>query len=126
MKKILFLLAFVFLSVISYSQSKFIRTFDLTIGLKNDGKVEWSPSSKVSVLIKLDTYVIVIYSNINQTFRVISYDGKYDNGIRRWYCSDSRGLNCYLYITTIDPKTGVISVGVEYDDLTYYYRGYQE
>jgi hypothetical protein len=29
-------------------------------------------------------------------------------------------------MSTADPKTGVISIGLEYDDLAYYYRGRQE
>jgi hypothetical protein len=55
-----------------------------------------------------------------------SYDGQYDSGVKRWYCSDEEGLNCYLYMSTADSKTGIISIGLEYDDLAYYYRGRQE
>ena len=126
MKKLLFVLALTLLSVTSYTQTLFVRTIDLTVGLKDKGKVEWQEPTAQSILIKIDNTVMVIYSAKVQTFRVITYDGEYNNGVKRWYCSDEKGLNCYLYMSTADSKTGIISIGLEYDDLAYYYRGRQE
>ena len=126
MKKLLFVLALTLLSVTSYAQTIFVRTIDLTIGIKENNKIEWQEPSAQSILIKIDNTVMVIYSAKVQTFRVITYDGQYNNGVKRWYCSDEKGLNCYLYMSTADPKTGIISIGLEYDDLAYYYRGRQE
>ena len=45
MKKLLFVLALTLLSVASYAQTKFVRTIDLTIGVRNGGKIENTPSS---------------------------------------------------------------------------------
>ena len=126
MKKLLFVLALTLLSVVSYAQTKFVRTTELTIGVKQNDKIEWYPSSKESMLIKIDDNVMVIYSKVPQTLRVITYDGQYDNGVKRWYCSDDKGLNCYLYISKPDSVTQKISVGLEYNDMAYYYTGYQE
>jgi hypothetical protein len=126
MKKLLFVLALTLLSVASYAQTKFVRTIDLTIGVRNGGKIEWNPSSKESMLIKIDDNVMVIYSKTVQTFRVIKYDGVYDNGVSRWYCSDAEGLNCNLYISKPDEVTSKVTIGIEYNDLLYYYTGYQE
>ena len=126
MKKILFLLAVILLSVTSYAQTQFVRTIDLTIGLKDKGKVEWQEPTTQSILIKIDDKFMVINSTKVQTIKFITYDGQYEKGVKRWYCSDDKGLNCYLYISTADPKTGVVTIGLEYDDLAYYYRGRQE
>jgi hypothetical protein len=54
------------------------------------------------------------------------YDGQYDSGVKRWYCSDEEGLNCYLYMSSVDKDKNIVSIGIEYDDLAYYYRGHQE
>ena len=126
MKKLLFVLSLTLLSVVSYAQTKFVRTTELTVGVKQNNKIEWYPSSKESMLIKIDDNVMVIYSKVPQTLRVITYDGQYDNGVKRWYCSDDKGLNCYLYISKPDSVTQKISVGLEYNDMAYYYTGYQE
>jgi hypothetical protein len=126
MKKLLFVLALTFLSATSFAQTKFVRTVDLTIGIKDNAKVEWGEPSSQSILIKIDNNVMVIYSSKVQTFRVITYDGQYDNGVKRWYCSDDSGVNCYLYIAPEDQKIKLMTIGVEYSDLAYYYRGRQE
>ena len=126
MKKILFLLAFTLLSVASYAQTKFVRTTDLTIGVKNGKTIDWNPPTQEKMLIKIDDNVMVIYSKTTQTFRVITYDGEYDNGVKRWYCSDERGVNCYLYISKPDSVTTKVTIGLEYSDIAYYYTGYQE
>ena len=126
MKKLLFVLALTLLSVTSYSQTIFVRTVDLTIGLKDNGKIEWEKPTEQSILIKIEKTFMVIYSAKVQTFRVISYDGQYDNGVKRWYCSDEEGLNCYLYMSSVDKDKNIVSIGIEYDDLAYYYRGHQE
>ena len=125
-KKILFVLVFTLLNVVTYAQTIFVRTIDLTIGIKDNNKIEWQEPTAQSMLIKIDNTVMVIYSSKVQTFRVITYDGKYENGVKRWYCSDEKGLNCYLYMSTKNPKRGIISIGIEYNDLTYYYRGRKE
>jgi hypothetical protein len=78
------------------------------------------------MLIKIDDNVMVIYSKTIQTFRVINYDGQYDNGVKRWYCSDERGVNCYLYISKPDSVTTKVTIGLEYSDIAYYYTGFQE
>ena len=123
MKKLLFVLALTLLSVTSYAQTIFVRTIDLTIGLKDDGKIEWQKPTEQSILIKIEKTFMVIYSAKVQTFRVITYDVQYDSGVKRWYCSDEKGLNCYLYMSSVDEDTNIISIGLEYDDLSYYYRG---
>ena len=126
MKKILFLLAVILLSITSYAQTQFVRTIDLIIGLKDKGKVEWQEPTAQSIIIKIDDKFMVINSTKVQTIKFITYDGQYEEGVKRWYCSDDQGLNCYLYKSTADLKTGVVTIGLEYDDLAYYYRGRQE
>ena len=126
MKKLLFVLALTLLSVVSYAQTKFVRTIDLTIGVKLNNKFEWQQPTAQSMLIKVDENVMVIYSAKVQTFRVITYDGEYDNGVKRWYCCDDKGTNCYLYISKADTKTNIISIGLEYSDIAYYYTGRPE
>jgi hypothetical protein len=123
MKKLLFVLTLTLLSVASYAQTIFVRTIDLTVGFKNDNKIEWQEPTAQSMLIKIDNTVMVIYSAKVQTFRVISYKGKYENGVKRWYCSDNEGFNCYLYMSPVDEDTNIVSIGLEYDDYSYYYRG---
>ena len=95
MKKLLFVLALTLLSVVSYAQTKFVRTTELTIGVKQNDKIEWYPSSKESMLIKIDDNVMVIYSKVPQTLRVITYDGQYDNGVTaKLHIYGSRTIRC--------------------------------
>jgi len=119
-------LALTLLSVASYAQTKFVRTTDLTIGVKNGKTIDWNPPTKESMLIKIDNNVMVIYSQVVQTFRVIKYDGEYDNGVKRWYCTDEKSINCNLYISKPDSVTSKVTIGIEYLDIAYYYTGYQE
>ena len=126
MKKLLFVLALTLLSVASFAQTKYIRTTDLTIGTKNGKTVDWNPSTQESMLIQIDDHVMVVYSKVVQTFRVVKYDGQFDNGVKRWYCIDKDNLACNIYISKPDSITHKITVGVEYDDLAYYYTGFQE
>lgn len=123
MKKILFVFAFILLSFGSYGQTKIIKTTELTIGFKEGNKFDWQKSSPQVLKIKIKKKMVIIFSSEVQKFKVVYYDGAYQNGVKRFYCQDKGGLACYLYISNENPETGIISVGVEYDNIAYYYTG---
>ena len=64
---------------------------------------------------------VIIHSNKKQEFHIIEYNGEFNEGTSKWYCSDLNGRTCNLFITKINTETGVFTVGIEYSDLIYYY-----
>jgi hypothetical protein len=109
----------------SYAQTRFIRVTDLTIGSKDSGNFKWGTTNPQSLLIKIDDNAMVIHSDNPQIFKVIAYEGQYENGVNRWRCTDENNIICYIYISSLDPKTDSITVGISHNNLFYYYRGWQ-
>jgi hypothetical protein len=121
MKKLLITLVFLFIPIISFSQS-FLRAYDLNIGYKNSyGKIEWAPeSTPVNILIKAESSKVTIFSKRTQIYRVVSLLEQTETK-SKWLCNDDNGVTCHVFIFTLETKPGIIFVGVEYNDMTWFY-----
>ena len=81
----------------------------------------WKEPIAIDVLIDLGVKKVIIHSNKKQEFHIIEYNGEFNEGTSKWYCSDLNGRTCNLFITKINTETGIFTVGIEYSDLIYYY-----
>ena len=112
----------VLLCTTSFSQVRHARATDLSYGEKtSSGTINWKTPISIDVLIELGVKKVTINSNKVQEFHIIEYMGEFNEGTSKWFCSDLSGSNCNLFITSMDSKTGVFTVGIEYSDLIYYY-----
>ena len=121
MKKLLITLVFLFIPIIPFSQS-FLRAYDLNIGYKNSyGKIEWAPeSTPVNILIKAEASKVTIFSKRTQVYRIVKLlDQNETKSI--WLCNDDNGVVCNVFILISSNKPGVLFVGVEYSDVTWFY-----
>jgi hypothetical protein len=121
MKKLLFVLVFLLVPLVSFSQS-FVRAYELNIGYKNSyGKIDWSPTpTSVDILIKAESSKVTIYSKRTQVYRIIKLiDQNETKSI--WLCNDDNGVVCNVFILMSSNKPGVLFVGVEYSDVTWFY-----
>jgi hypothetical protein len=121
MKKLLIVLVFLLVPLVSFSQS-FVRAYELNIGYKNSyGKIDWSPTpTSVDILIKAESSKVTIYSKRTQVYRIIKLiDQNETKSI--WLCNDDNGVVCNVFILMSSNKPGVLFVGVEYSDVTWFY-----
>ena len=122
MKKIFMLLMLVLLCTTSFSQVRHARANTLSYGSKNENNIiDWKEPITIDVLIDLGVKKVIIHSNKKQEFHIIEYNGEFNEGTSKWYCSDLNGRTCNLLITKINTETGIFTVGIEYSDLIYYY-----
>ena len=126
MKKLLITFVLLLTTVLTFGQDSpfYVRAETFQMGSKGvDSKVTWDDSTyrSCNVLIKLNNSDVTIFSKVAQYYHVISYDGKMDNGASRWYCSDSLGRTCNIYLMNIKNSPGYLSLTVEFSDLVWFY-----
>lgn len=114
---------FILYSIGSYSQTKIVQTNNLVIAFKEDNVFNWQKPSPQSLIIKIKKKGMIVYSSEVQKYKFIDFNGEYKDGVKRWYGKDEKDLTCYIYISKVDQKTKEISIGVEYDDIAFYYTG---
>ena len=125
MKKLILILIFVFTSLLSFSQETplFLRAEKFKAGMvDNKHNVLWDETTlkECDILIKLEDSQATIYSKTLQTYRVISMVNKTSDG-SQWYCLDSNGTKCYLYLTTHNDSPNKLILGIEYCDYVWCY-----
>ena len=126
MKKLLITFVLLLTTLLTFGQDEpyYIRAESFELGEKNSNSiVVWDDSTfrESNVLIKLDEHDVTIYSKTEQHYHVISFDGKTDNGSNRWYCSDSRGKTCNIYLMALKSSPGYMSLTVEFSDFVWFY-----
>jgi len=121
MKKLLVVLVFLLVPLVSFSQS-FLRAYELNIGYKNSyGKIEWTSTPiPVNILIKAESSKVTIFSKRIQVYRVIKLIEQTDNK-SIWSCNDDNGVTCNVFILTSSNKPDVLFIGVEYSDIIWFY-----
>ena len=94
---------------------------------KRTGYEGKSPAQFQEVLkkIKVDQNKAEIYSKTKQVYRKISQVTQTPTS-SKWLCADSDGTHCHLYVFYLKEKPGVVFIGVEYSDLTWYYTTHFE
>lgn len=126
MKKILITFLLILITSLTFSQSApyYVRGETFEMGVKDSkNNVTWDTRTyrDCNVLIKLNESDITIYSQTRQEYHVISFDGKLSNGSSRWYCSDSLGRYCNIYLSELKSSPGYISLTVEFSDYVWLY-----
>jgi hypothetical protein len=124
MKKIL-LLILLFFSTISLSQSSpfYLRAESFKAGKKNyKNEVVWDESTYLNcdILIKLDDKQVSIFSNEKQVYRVINLVHQSTTS-SQWYCVDTRGNYCNIYLIFLKNQPGKLTLAIEYNDYCWFY-----
>ena len=124
MKKLITLLLLSTIASLGYSQT-FLRATSIQIGHKKPSGIQWKETEAVDILIKVDQNKAEIYSKTKQVYRKISHVNQTPTS-SKWLCADADGTQCHLFIFYLKEKPGVVFVGVEYNDLTWYYTTHFE
>jgi hypothetical protein len=120
-KIILTIIALISINLLS-AQTSFVRAYELNIGYKNSyGKIDWSPTpTSVDILIKAESSKVTIYSKRTQVYRIVKLLNQNETK-SMWLCNDDNGVVCNVFILISSNKPGVLFVGVEYSDVTWFY-----
>ena len=125
MKKLLTLLTFVFCTTIAFSQNVIhLRAFELTYGFRDDSEspISWAEEKKpVSILIKIEENKATIYSKEIQIYRLINQVESNNEKMLKYYCSNNNGINCNLLMFTVENAPGIVFLGIEFNDMVWYY-----
>jgi len=126
MKKILITFALLLTTLLTFGQDSpyYVRGISFELGYKDlKSNINWDDTSykDCNILIKLTENDITIYSQTKQQYRVINFNGKTSNGFNRWYCSNSEGKTCYIYLNKVKDSPGYLSLTVEFSDLIWFY-----
>ena len=126
MKKLLITFVLLLTTLLTFSQDApyYIRAETFEMGRKDSkNNVTWDTTTyrDCNLLIKLTESDVTIYSKTRQEYHVISFDGKQSNGSSRWYCSDSLGRYCNIYLGALKSSPGYMSLTVEFSDYVWFY-----
>ena len=125
MKKLLLTLALLLTTILTFGQSvQYLRAKSFQLGYKmENSEIEWDKSSLTDcdILIKLEESEFTIHSKTPQKYQVISFDGKMKNGASRWYCSNSEGKTCNVYLMPPAGESTYPSLVIEFSDLVWFY-----
>lgn len=124
MKKLITLLLLGTIAGLGYSQT-FLRANYIQIGRIQPSGIQWNGTEAVDILIKVDENKAEIYSKTKQVYRKINHVTQTPTS-SKWLCADADGVQCHFYVFYLKEKPGVIFVGVEYSDLTWYYTTHFE
>lgn len=124
MKKLIAILLLGMITGLSYGQT-FLRADYIQIGRKQSSGIQWNETEAVDILIKVDQNKAEIYSKTKQVYRKISQITQTPTS-SKWLCADGDGTQCHLYVFYLKEKPGVVFIGVEYSDLTWYYTTHFE
>lgn len=126
MKKLLITFALLLITLLTFGQDApyYVRAETFEMGRKDSkNNVTWDTTTyrDCNLLIKLTESDVTIYSQTRQEYHVISFDGKLSNGSSRWYCSDSLGRYCNIYLGALKSSPGYMSLTVEFSDYVWFY-----
>ena len=114
---ILLLLVLSFTSVSAAESIKYLRAVKLSIGTKTDAGVAWDEDRVVDILIKVTDGSLTVYSKRTQVYHTIA-EVKSDSGFDVFRCKDEEGITCNVFT---ELKNNMVVVGVEYEDIIYFY-----
>ena len=125
MKKLVLTLALLLTTILTFGQSiQYLRAKSFQLGYKvENSDIEWDKSSlsDCDILIKLGESEFTVYSKTPQKYQVIRFDGKMKNGASRWYCSNSDGKTCNVYLMPPQGESTYPSLVIEFSDMVWFY-----
>jgi hypothetical protein len=122
MKKLIFTLLLTFITSLSIAQDIYLRSKEILIGKRIDGKLELIESNPSNVLIELGNNKLTIFTKDKQTYRAISKKIVNDNKVV-WYCLNSDGLTCNVYVIFDEETLSEYDwkIAVEFSDYSWVY-----
>ncbi len=125
MKKLLLTFGLLLTTLLTFGQSvQYLRAKSFQLGYKmENSEIEWDKSSLTDcdILIKLGESEFTIHSKTLQKYQVIRYEGKMKNGAGRWYCSNSDGKTCNVFLMPPVGESTYPSLVIEFNDLVWFY-----
>lgn len=120
MKKILCLLIFTFLSLVSFSQVTFVRAYKFANAYKSlpTDQFVWGEEVPCNILIRFEGLDVTIYSKVIQKYHFISKVADL-KGSEVYRIIDSNGTVCNFYQGVLD--SGALFISIEYLDFTWVY-----
>lgn len=120
MKKIIFILLAVIVSISASAQTKFhFRTTDFAIkySYQSWDECDWVPSN-ISGIIDLNTERIIINSPNKQTFIILRLEPNTPRTELVFHCLDKNYVRCNIRVVTGNQK----QIYIYYSDITYVYN----
>jgi len=119
MKKLLTALLLA-LAVNLASAQHFLRAKQFTLGVKKTSGISWQTPTTSEILIVVENTKLVIHSKVKQEYRKISLLEQTAT-TSKWRSSDAEGKLCNIFMFTLPDAPGYFYVGVEYNDVIWYY-----
>lgn len=121
MKKIILILTFLCSFIFSYSQEALFGKAYLLYTAEFDGnEFVWDEyPTKCDILVQIEDQKLTIYSQITQTYRILSLKENEINTIK-YLAVNSEGVYCFLYVGQYG-ESDDIGITVEFSDLSWTY-----
>jgi hypothetical protein len=121
MRKILILLSFVLLSLVSFSQENLFGRAYLLYTAESDGtELVWNNEPiKCDILVQIEGQKVTIYSKETQIYRIVSLEEN-DVNTSKYKAVNTNGVKCYLYIGRYG-EFDDIAITIEFSDLGWTY-----
>ncbi len=120
MKKLLFILLFAIITLVAKSQDTY-HAVTLTYGVWDAYKeaYKWDDVAAVDLPVTVKGNIINVYSQRQQTFRILDEGKDLDAYSIQWYAIDQDGDKCHVRFTNLD---GNFFMAISYSNICYYYR----
>lgn len=119
MKKLLAALLLGLVINLSSAQS-FLRAKQFTVGIKKQSGISWNAPTPSEVLIVVGETKINIHSKVKQEYRKVALLEQ-TKTTSKWRSVDAEGKACNIFMFTLPKYPGYLYVGVEYNDVIWYY-----
>lgn len=121
MNKFLFLLTFLFSTIVSFSQETLFGRAYLLYTAESDGtELVWNEDPiKCDILVQIEGQKVTIYSKETQTYRIVSLKEN-DLNSSKYLAVNTNGIRCYLYIGKYG-ESDDMAITIEFSDLGWTY-----
>jgi hypothetical protein len=121
MRKFLLSLAFILLTITSFSQLTLFGNAYYLFTAYNDGtELIWGEYPvKCDILVQIQDQKLTIYSKEMQTYRILTLNYR-DNDMSQYLAVNQDGIKCYVYLGNYG-ESGDIGITIEFSDLAWLY-----
>ena len=121
MNKFLFVLIFLFSTLVSFSQETLFGRAYLLYTAESDGtELVWNEDPiKCDILVQIEGQKVTIYSKETQTYRIVSLEEN-DVNSSKYKAVNTNGIKCYLYIGQYG-EFDDLAITIEFSDLGWTY-----
>lgn len=119
MKKVIFSLFFVVISLFLKAQQNIHYAHAVRYNYSESGSLDWAESVAVDIPIAIMDNVLNIYTEIPQTYCITGDPVDIDKFSKQWPALDGNDIACNLKFVTINGK---FFCYIYYTDVAYFYR----